>query len=343
MNITADPQFIKTFPCVSCGAKLSFAPGTSTLRCTYCGAANEIAPDDARVEELDLDSWLKSLQGTAEYVEEERVRCDKCGAEEVLDGAHFATKCSFCGGAVVSKSYAGRQVKPRSLIPFRIDTRAAHDAFQRWIRRRWLSPSDLKRYARTDEAMLGVYLPFWTFDCETVSDYTGQRGRKRDKTVDWTPVSGRVSHFHDDVLVRASPSLPESDALLSWDTGGLVPYKPEYISGFHAEAYSLGLPEAFPVARRMIDERIRELIRRDIGGDTQRIDSVDTRYGRFTFKHVLMPAWVCAYRYRDKVYRFVVNGQTGEASGEAPWSWWKIAGLVVLVLVFLYFTNGGGL
>ena len=103
----------------------------------------------------------------------------------------------------------------------------------------------------------------------------------------------------------------------------------------------MGLAESFPLARATIDERIRELIRRDIGGDSQRIDSVETRYGRFTFKHVLLPAWVSAYRYRDKVYRFVINAQTGETSGEAPLSWWKIAGLVVLALVILYFSEGG--
>jgi hypothetical protein len=77
-------------------------------------------------------------------------------------------------------------------------------------------------------------------------------------------------------------------------------------------------------------------VRKDIGGDDQKIDSLQTRYGRFTFKHVLLPAWVSAYRYRDKVYRFVVNAQTGETSGEAPLSWWKVAGLVVLGLIFLY-------
>ena len=335
--------FIRTFPCVSCGAKLSFAPGTTKLRCDYCSAENAIAPDDARVEELDLEAWLKSLQGTAEYVEEERVRCEKCGAEEMLDGVHFATKCSFCNTALVSKSYAGRHVKPRALVPFQVDGAGAHEAFRRWLRGKWLAPMDLKRYARLDESLHGVYLPFWTYDCETVSDYTGQRGTKRDKSTSWSPVSGRVGHFHDDVVVLASRSLPESvtGSLRKWNTAALVPYKPEYVSGFHAEAYRLGLAESFPVARAMIDERIRELIRRDIGGDSQRIDSVDTRYGRFTFKHVLLPAWVSAYRYRDKVYRFVVNGQTGATTGEAPLSWWKIAGLVVLALILLYFSEGG--
>jgi hypothetical protein len=114
-----------------------------------------------------------------------------------------------------------------------------------------------------------------------------------------------------------------------------VPYQPEYVSGFQAEAYQLGLKEAYPVARQAIDARIRTRIRREIGGSEQRIDSVDTRYTEATFKHVLMPAWISAYRYRDRSYRFLVNAQTGEASGESPLSWVKVALLALLALVVL--------
>lgn len=332
------PAFVRTFPCVSCGAKLSFAPGTRTLRCEFCAAENAIAEDDARVEELDLESFLKSLQGTVEHVEEERVRCAKCGAEELLDGVHFATRCSFCSTALVSKSYAGRSVKPRALVPFQVDAGAAQAVFQRWLRWQWLAPMDLKRYARNDASLHGVYLPFWTYDCQTATDYTGQRGTKKDKSTSWTSVSGHVGHFHDDVMILASLSLPASitGALDSWDTKALVPYKPEFVSGFHAEAYQVGLAESYPMARERIDRRIRQLVLRDIGGDDQRIETLTTRYGRFTFKHVLLPAWISAYRYRDKVYRFVVNAQTGETSGESPVSWWKVAGLVVLGLIFFW-------
>ena len=51
-------EFIRTFPCVFYGAKLSFAPGTSALRCEFCGAGNDIPADEAGVEELDLEQWL---------------------------------------------------------------------------------------------------------------------------------------------------------------------------------------------------------------------------------------------------------------------------------------------
>jgi LSD1 subclass zinc finger protein len=339
MSLEAEaPAFIRTFPCASCGAKLSFAPGTEQLRCEFCGAANDIAGNADRVEELDLAAWLKSLEGRKDAPEQELQKCDKCGAEQRLEGALFASRCAFCGAGIVSKSYAGRLLRPRSIIPFQLDRRRAQEAFRDWLRWRWLAPRDLKRYAQSDASMMGVYLPFWTFDCQTSTRYSGARGTKRDKSTSWTEVTGRVEHFHDDVIVLASKSLPPGlqGAIGAWDTKALVPYQPEFIGGFQAEAYRVPLAEAYPIARSRIDSTIRWLVKKDIGGDDQRIDTLETRYGQFTFKHALMPAWVSAYRYRDRVYRFVVNAQTGDTSGESPLSWWKVAGLAIVGLVLLY-------
>ena len=361
-----ESAFVKTFPCAGCGAKLTFAPGTRELRCEYCGTANAIAENDARVEELDFDTYLKALEGKMEVQEVEEVRCDKCGAEQSLAGSLFAGHCTFCGAAIVSKGYASRRIKPKSIVPFQVNRPRAADAFRRWVRSLWLAPGDLKKYAQSDAGLTGVYLPYWTYDCNTASDYAGERGddyyttetyttqdsqgrsvtqTRRVKHTRWTPASGHVEKFHDDVLVMASKTLPANitDSVMRFNLKGLVPYQPEFVSGYQAEAYQVTLREGFPIAKQSIDEAVRALIRRDIGGDQQRIHSVSTRYADVKFKHVLLPAWISAYRYRDKVYRFLINGQTGEVSGESPKSWWKIALLVaaVLVVLFLILLAGG--
>ena len=338
--------FVRVFPCVSCGARLSFAPGTGSLRCDFCGATNQIpasAGDAAAegVEEIELEAFLRELEGKAETWEPEEVRCDKCGSVQKLEEGLFSAHCAFCGSGIVSKGYANRQVRPRSLVPFRLDHHAAQEAYRRWLRRRWLAPNDLKRYARRDAALTGVYLPFWTYDSRTSSDYTGQRGTKQDKTTTWERVQGRVEIFHDDVVVPASRSLQGSleDAVREWDTKALVPYQPHFVSGFRAEAYQVGLADGFAIARRMIDARIEQAIRHEIGGDAQKIDAVNTRHAGVTFKHVLLPVWISAYRYRDRVYRFVVNAQTGATSGESPWSWIKVTLLAIGILVLIW-TSG---
>jgi hypothetical protein len=145
--------------------------------------------------------------------------------------------------------------------------------------------------------------------------------------------------------VLASQSLPRSlrGATLAWNLKGLVPYQPEFVSGFRAEAYQVGLRDGFPVAKETIDANIHSLVRRDIGGDTQRVHQVSTRYSDVKFKHVLLPVWMSAYRFNNKTYRFLVNGQTGEVAGESPLSWqkvtWLVIGIVILLVLGLIFGN----
>ena len=73
-----------------------------------------------------------------------------------------------------------------------------------------------------------------------------------------------------------------------------------------------------------MDRQIRRDIKFDIGGDRQKIDRIETQISQVTYKHVLVPLWLAAYKYRGKSYRFVVNGQTGEVQGERPWSALKL-------------------
>jgi len=151
----------------------------------------------------------------------------------------------------------------------------------------------------------------------------------------WYSTSGRVARDFDDVLVMASRSLPErlGDELTPWDLGALVPYNPEFLAGFQAEGYTVPLAEGGDVARNRMSAVIAQDVRRDIGGDEQRIHSIDTDWSDETFKHILLPIWMAAYKYNGKSYRFLVNGQTGEVQGERPWSVWKIAFAVLLAAV----------
>jgi hypothetical protein len=199
--------------------------------------------------------------------------------------------------------------------------------------------------------MDGIYVPYWTYDADTASRYTGERGTVYYETqrvvrdgkattvqvarVRWNPVRGHVARFFDDVLVLASRSLPKSftDGLAPWDLAAMEPYAPEYLAGFRAEAYAVKLEDGFREARAIMDGVIQRDIRFDIGGDRQRIHQVDTTVRDVTFKHVLLPVWLAAYKYRGETYRFVVNGRTGKVQGERPYSAVKIAIAVVLGLI----------
>lgn len=331
------------FPCGACGALVVYQPGTTALVCPYCGHANAIAAVDASVDEEDFAATLAGLASHEEMEEHITVKCSTCAAESTLPPNVSAGDCPFCGTPIVSTGSSTRHIKPRALLPFRITHIDARDAFRKWIDSLWFAPNALKKLARADNKVAGVYLPHWTYDCRTVSSYTGERGEhyyvnvsyrdsqgrsrtRRERRTRWYSASGTVRNAFDDVLVVASRSLPRdlASALEPWDLGELVPYQDDYLSGFRAETYQVDLQQGFVDAKAIMDVTIRATICSDIGGDEQRIHSVDTRHSDISFKHILLPVWLSAYRYHDKAYRFMVNARTGEVQGERPWSWIKI-------------------
>lgn len=353
------------FPCGQCGAQLRFAPGQRHLTCQYCGHAQEIPHSEgereAALTSLDLREALANHLPPQAMEEHRILDCSTCGAQVEFDPAQHAAQCPFCGSPVVTDTGTQRQIKPAALLPFKLTEREAHESMRNWLRGLWFAPNKLKDYARSDGSRLdGLYVPYWAFDSDTNSRYSGERGdayyetrsvtrdgktqTEQVRKIRWTRVSGRVARRFNDVLVMAAQSLPPTytRSLEPWMLGELAPYAPEFLSGFRAEGYTVQLPEGHTQALARMDEVIRQDVRRDIGGDEQRVHSVDTDHQDERFKHLLLPIWMAAYRYREKTYRFVVNGQTGKVQGERPWSAWKIAGAVVaavLIAVAVYYVT----
>jgi DNA-directed RNA polymerase subunit RPC12/RpoP len=347
----------RQFPCKQCGAKLDYAPGTAVLKCPYCSSETPIPQSEEEIKELDFQEYLKKLAEEHETREEHRVKCEKCGAETTLPPEVTAGSCPFCGANLVITTQISRLIKPKALLPFKVMQTQGFEDFRRWINRLWFAPNDLKKYAQSEGKLVGIYVPYWTYDSDTTSFYRGERGddywvtetytenensRSVTKTrqvrkTRWTPVNGTVWNQFDDVLVMASNSLPRkyADRLEPWDLAGLVPYADEFLSGFRAESYQVDLPAGFEIARQIMDEGILASIRRDIGGDHQRVGSVKTSYDKITFKHILLPVWLSAYRYRDKVYRILINARTGELQGERPYSALKIAAAVAAAIIII--------
>ena len=353
------PQDEHRWPCEQCGAQLRYAPGQTQLVCEHCGHAQTITEKAPRtraraLQELDLAKGLRDDLSSGEMVEVRTTSCPNCGAQVEITGATHATECPFCATPVVLDTGTQRHIKPQALVPFALTEPQARKAMVAWMGSLWFAPSTLLEYARKGRAMNGVYVPFWTFDADTSSRYSGERGEyyyetrtvnvrvngrteRRQEQVRhtrWYPARGGVSRDFDDVLVMASTSLPArlGNELTPWDLGALVPYTPDYLAGFQAEGYTVPLADGHATARDRMSDIIRSDVRRDIGGDEQRIHSVDTDWSDETFKHILLPVWMAAYKYNGKSYRFLVNGQTGEVQGERPWSIWKIAIAVIVVV-----------
>lgn len=336
------------FPCTDCGGMLTYAVGTNELQCSYCGKRNSIDIADTPIEEIDLPKGLDRLEKTRQLgTTEGRLKCPNCAAQFSLEKHLHASDCPFCGTSVVTSTGDVQEFSPQALLPFAISADEAKAAFNQWIRGRWFAPSKLKDYARQQQSLNGVYIPYWTYDSDTRSAYSGQRGDvyyvrqtvrviengrsvRRSRMVPkirWTQVHGQTDRHFDDVLIGATRTLPRkiTDWLEPWDLENLIPYTEDYLSGFQSEVYQVALDEGFGHAQKVMTQIIRSDVRRAIGGDQQRIHRLNTKHSDTTFKHVLLPLWTAAFNFRGKTYRFVVNGRNGKTRGERPFSFIKIA------------------
>lgn len=339
------------FPCGQCGASLRFTPGQGQLACAYCGFEQPVpdVSEDARaqaLQSLDLHAALTDTL-SPDAMEETRVsHCDTCGAEVQFDPNIHSAECPFCASPVVADTGAHRHIKPQALLPFKLGQTEAHAKMTKWLKGLWFAPNGLAKYARSTGKLNGLYLPYWAFDAATRSRYTGQRGvyyyvtvgsgkdKRTVRRTRWSRASGEVARQFHDMLVVATDSLPRENLreLEPWTLSDLTPYASDFLSGFRAEGYSVDLGPGYTIGQERMADVIRADICRDIGGDEQRIDSFDTVYADERFKHILLPIWMAAYRYKGKSYRFIVNGQSGRVQGERPYSAWKIAGAVLLAL-----------
>jgi predicted RNA-binding Zn-ribbon protein involved in translation (DUF1610 family) len=345
------------YPCSSCGADLLFEPRDGFLTCPYCGHKEAIAQSAEQVEEQTFEQHLRirpeqMAKLAANALE---VQCQSCGAKSIFMPPEVAGRCEFCGVQIVAQPKSADPIlTPGGLLPFTITQQQSSSDLRQWLSSLWFAPNSLKRFAQP-EAIHGVYIPFWTYDTNTATDYVGQRGEyyydtetyyeqdsqgnqvERTRSVRntrWYPASGRVTAWFDDVLIPATLSLPPARlaALEPWDLEQLRPYEPAFLSGFKAQRYQVDLEQGFEQAKRVVAPVIQRDVRYDIGGDEQMIESLSTDYSEITFKHLLLPVYAGAYRYNGKLFQILVNGRTGEIQGERPYSFWKIALLVVSLM-----------
>lgn len=337
-------------PCPSCGAQLRFSAEKQLLACDHCGTTAPIAFSKANLRENPLAFRLDGAGELSQApTEDKRVyACQGCGARTTINYDAPTLTCAFCGAKDVNpEAQKTRLIEPAGVLPFQLGRAKATEAYRQWIGSRWFAPNDLTRGAVLDN-LHGLYVPFWTFDAQAHSEWSGEAGRRyktgNQTRVDWTRRSGTRDHFYDDHLQMASRQLTRQQRdvgeVASYKLDETVDYDPRVLLGWEAEVYSIDLKECATAAEHELREREADACRRELGGDEQRNFRVDTTLNNQTFKHLLLPLWICAYVYNGQLYRVLINGQNGRIAGQHPLSWWKITLAVLAALlgfgIYLY-------
>ncbi len=336
--------------CPNCGATVTYNPATLSMTCEYCGYSRTIPKPDSNesLEEIDFES--AKIRASKDWgTKQKSIVCKMCGAESIYDEAMTAGNCPFCGSTSVMPVDSDEEIMaPGGVVPFEIPQDKAAQLFKNWLGHKIFTPSAAKKNCEAG-SFTGIYLPYWTYDSETTSSYDAKLGFEyKVKTKDgyetkvrWRNYSGVYEEFIDDEVVYASTKTtsPGIRAVSSFDFTKLKPYSPEYISGFAAERYTLGLDDGWEQAKQSIQVKLKShlgsKLRSAYNADRVGTINLATAYDKITFKYLLAPIWMSSFKFNGKVYNFVVNGQTGKVAGKAPISALRVA--IAIILAFLAF------
>ena len=338
----------RIFPCERCGADLEFSIGEQSLQCPYCGAVKQIElPADAPIVERDYLAMLARLESLRDQGHDEdeqasnehAIRCESCGGEVIFQGTLTSTHCPYCASPLQRDKIhdAPSRIPVDGILPFLVPEPSAAQALREWVRSLWWAPNEFLRQGANGK-FNGVYLPYFTYDALTFTRYAGQRGdyyyvtvgegnnRRTERRIRWSFTDGEFQRFFDDVLVIAARHQSEAlvRSLEPWPLEKCIPFTQQVLAGFFARTYDVPLEDGFATARQRIESALTADVRQRIGGDVQNVSSQQTNYSALTCKHLLLPIWLLAYRYREKPYRVMINAVTGEVSGERPYSAIKI-------------------
>lgn len=345
--------------CPACDGTLNFDPASGMLVCAYCGKSVAIdfgADGPQSAEELDFFR-AKERESCDWGTQTKVVECKNCGAKTVYDALETAGECPYCGSNQVMEASDEDTLAPGGICPFAVDETAAGDCFKIWLKRRWFCPSSVKK--NVGKLLFhGMYLPYWTFDTNTDSYYTARYGITRTRTVgsgknrrtetytSWYRTDGYHKEFINDCLIKGT--VRHDQAILSkiepFNTEANVAYRPEFLAGFVAERYSVGLEDAWENAKVSINRILENSVEREIRRyhHADKVDSIrlSTKHHDITYKYLMLPIWASHFTYRSKSYQFMVNGQTGRVGGRTPVSPWRVLlavliGLGLAALVFM--------
>ncbi len=304
-------------------------------RCTVCGAL---------IDEEDLfcaNCGTEAPSREGEHVQDasstatRSFLCQGCGASMSYDASAQTLRCPFCGSERLTKQPDGKTLAARRIVPFAVDRSQATGILRSWLGKGFWRPGDLAVAAAVTK-MTAVYVPYWIFRAETATFWTadtshtpaGARG-------DWYPLFGEHRGSYSGLLVGASGVLTpqETSSICPFDLAQAAPAADVDTENMIVEQFSVQRKYARPLARQSLESLEQQACQSQVPGNCRNL-KVNVRLEGMSSEPVPLPVWIVAYQYREKVYRFLINGQTGRATGRAPTSWKKVS-VAVAIVVFM--------
>lgn len=330
---------INEYKCPSCGGAIEFDSHSQKMKCPYCDTEFDLETLKKYDEQLsreaeqkdDISDWQTDPGKQWQEGETDGMNvytCKSCGGEIVSDENTGATSCPYCGNPVILTERFRGALRPDMVIPFKLDKKAAKEAYYKHIKGRPLLPKVFRRKNHIDE-IKGIYVPFWLFDADVAADARYKATKVRtwsDSDYDYTETSyysvdrsGNMSFVS--VPVDGSSRMPDDlmESIEPYKVADAVEFQTAYLSGYLADKYDVDAQQSTDRARERMKESAQDVLRDTVKGYASVIpENTNVRISGGDAKYALYPVWILNTTWRGKKYIFAMNGQTGRMTGDLP-------------------------
>ncbi len=345
------------YKCPCCGGSVEFNTSVQKMKCPYCDTEFDIETlkeyEAQKSTTEDNMEWNREDESTWDESEEEHINlyvCSSCGGELIADENTAATSCPYCGNPIVMTERVTGNLRPKYIIPFKLDKKAAKEGLKKHVSGKKLLPKIFKSENHIDE-IKGIYVPFWIFDAEADA-YIRYRGEIinvwSDSEYDYTETShysivrgGNIDFVH--VPVDGSSKMADDlmESIEPFDFSEAVNFESAYLAGFLADKYDISCDESIERANERIKRSTENAFRNTINNYSNVIvesSNINLNNGHVTY--VLYPVWILNTTWRNKKYTFAMNGQTGKFVGNMPtdygifWTYFAVLTIVLSALIY---------
>ena len=347
---------VMEYNCPCCNAGLSFSGDSQQLSCEYCGtsfdidavrAFNESAAAQSNVEfqweQNENTQWSdQEASGIRSYI------CPSCGGEILSEESTAASFCPYCDNPTIMPAQVSGGLRPDAVIPFKTTKEDAQAAFLKLCKGKKLLPKFFTQQQRL-EKITGMYVPFWLYDCSGKFEGTFNATRIHcwsDSEYDYT----RTDHYllkrsaqagFSGIPMDGSSKMDDEfmESIEPYDYRDLVDFDTAYLSGYLADKYDVESDAGKERIQERVSNSIDEQIQPSLAGYATVVPAsrnLQIEHGKV--RYILLPVWMLNTRYKDKIYTFVMNGQTGKMIGNLPvckkqcWKWFGIISGIATLL-----------
>ena len=317
---------LQEFKCPCCGGAVEFNSKLQKMKCPYCDTeydmetVKEVMNEDTEEasDQMEWNTTAGSAWQNGEAGDLVSYICKSCGGEIVCDRTTAATACPYCDNPVVMQEHFAGMLRPDCVIPFKLDKKAAKEAYQNHLKGKVLLPGAFKDKNHIDE-IKGVYVPFWLFDAEAEAKVRYRATRVRtwsDSNYEYTETryyrvlrEGNLGFEH--VPVDGSTKMADDlmESIEPFDFSEAVDFQTAYLSGFLADRYDVDAEQSIERANERIKKSTESAFADTVHGYSSVIpESSSVRLSEGKSKYALYPVWLLNTTDQNEKYTFAMNG-----------------------------------